>query len=120
MTSARRVDGLRTATQQVSDDVVVLAADGEIDISTAEALRGPLVELACRAPEGGTVVADLTGITFFSSPGIEALLVAHERLRESGGVLQVVTAPVVRRALTAVGLDRALRLHDTLDAALGR
>ncbi|GGP44517.1 STAS domain-containing protein [Saccharothrix coeruleofusca] len=111
---------MHTETQRIGEDVVVLAAAGEIDIATAEDLRKPLIELAGRTPEGGTVVADLTGITFFSSPGIEALLVAHERLGQVGGTLHVVAAPVVRRALTAVGLDRALRLHDTLEAALSR
>ncbi|GAA3861781.1 anti-sigma factor antagonist [Saccharothrix violaceirubra] len=108
---------MRTATREIGG-VVVLAVRGEIDIATAEEVRGPLVDLAGRAPGGGVVVADLAEVGFFSSAGIEALLVAHERLRDSGGALHVVTAPIVRRALVAVGLDRALDLYDSLDEAL--
>ncbi|MDQ2586607.1 STAS domain-containing protein [Saccharothrix yanglingensis] len=109
---------LSTTTRRLDDDVVVLAASGEIDTVTVAALRDPLLELAGRAAAGGTVVADLAGIGFFSSPGIEALLTAHQRLRAAGATLRVVTAPIVRRTLALVGLQRELALHDTLDDAL--
>ncbi|MEU5692372.1 STAS domain-containing protein [Actinosynnema sp. NPDC020468] len=118
MTSTGRTGGLDTTTRRIADDLVVLTVRGEIDIATAEGLRTPLVALAGESPCGGVVVADLGEVGFFSSAGIEALLVAHEKLSHSDGLLRVVTAPVVRRALVAVGLHRALELHDSLDTAL--
>ncbi|MGM1062320.1 STAS domain-containing protein [Saccharothrix sp. Mg75] len=109
---------LSTTTVRGDDGVVVLVARGEVDIATVTALRRPLMELVGCAAEGGTVVADLAGVEFFSSPGIEALLTAHQRLRDAGATLRVVTAPLVRRTLVTVGLHRELSLHDTLDDAL--
>ncbi|GAA2670714.1 MULTISPECIES: STAS domain-containing protein [Actinosynnema] len=118
MTSARRTEGLKTSTRQLDGGVVVFEAVGEVDISTADDLREPLVDLAGGIAAGGVLVVDLSGIGFFSSPGIEALLVADKRVRAAGGRLRVVTSPVVRRALVAVGLRQALDMRDALDDAL--
>jgi anti-sigma B factor antagonist len=79
-------DGART--------IVTLA--GEVDLSTAPALRERLASLI----DGGatSIVIDLRQVTFMDSTGLGVLMGAHLRVRENEGELRLVTGegPVLR------------------------
>ncbi len=66
----------------------VVVTPAEIDITTAEPLRGMLLELA-RAGHP-TVVVDLTRTLFCDSSGLHALVRAQKRAVSAGGELRLV------------------------------
>ena len=80
-----------------------IAVDGELDMNAAPDLRAA-IEAAIDA--GATrVVVDLSEVTFIDSTAIGVLLAARERLRRSGGSLDVVCVePNVLRVLEIVGM----------------
>ncbi|MEE6308075.1 STAS domain-containing protein [Plantactinospora veratri] len=82
---------------------VRVAADGEIDMSTADSLRDCLDELLDQKPE--KVVVDLAGVTFLDSSGIATLVRAYNRALNQGAGLNVVNCQAnVRRVLELTGL----------------
>ena len=80
---------------------------GEVDMTNADRFRAALADAGGVAP---TVVADLDGITYLDSAGVEALFVTARASR-----LEVVAGPtcVVRRVLDVVGLAEVATLSDT-------
>jgi anti-sigma B factor antagonist len=74
--------------------VVTLA--GEVDLSTAPALRERLASLI----DGGasSIVVDLRQVSFMDSTGLGVLMGAHLRVRERAGELRLVAGegPVLR------------------------
>lgn len=94
----------------------MLVATGELDLATVEILEAA-VDTALN--EGfNRVVIDLTAVSFMDSTGMRALLVTSQRLAEENGTLGVVlSGGPVARALGVTGVDRLLKLFDTLAAA---
>ena len=81
----------------------VLTAVGEIDSSSAPALRTPL-EAALDAG-ATTVTVDLDGVTFLDSAGLCVLAAAHRRAVRDGVRFQVLaTSRAVVRPLQITGL----------------
>nr|WP_052477839.1 STAS domain-containing protein [Kibdelosporangium sp. MJ126-NF4]CEL14366.1 Anti-sigma F factor antagonist (spoIIAA-2); Anti-sigma B factor antagonist RsbV [Kibdelosporangium sp. MJ126-NF4]CTQ88732.1 Anti-sigma F factor antagonist (spoIIAA-2); Anti-sigma B factor antagonist RsbV [Kibdelosporangium sp. MJ126-NF4] len=60
------------------DGAQVLGFLGEVDLSTAPALEKAIVT-AVGELSGGTLVVDLTGITFLASAGMSALIAGREQ-----------------------------------------
>lgn len=97
----------------------VVVLEGDVDISTAPALRA----FFTRGDHGrrpGRTVLDLTRVAFIDSSGLGAIVHAHKRVRASGGdgAALVVHDASVRRVLQLAGLDRAVPLFTSLDEAL--
>jgi stage II sporulation protein AA (anti-sigma F factor antagonist) len=63
------------------DGGVIVAAAGEVDLSTTPALREQLRSPAAQAP---VVVLDLREVTFMDSSGLGAIVGQHKRAREHG------------------------------------
>lgn len=85
---------------------VLVAAAGEIDISTVSRLRGVLGPLTAG---GLRVIVDLDQVSFVDASGLGALVGASARAAAAGGSLHVTAAtPRVRRLLAVTGLDRHL------------
>lgn len=95
----------------------VLRCSGEIDMTSAAVLREAIGGLLDRRPPA--LVIDLTGVGFFGSTGISALVAAQERA-DRGGVLLVVVATTrpVLRPLQVTAVDRILTVHSSVDRAL--
>jgi anti-sigma B factor antagonist len=68
-----------------SDDHVILAVAGEIDISSAEKFSDGVRALT--AGENGEVVLDLRGCDFIDSTGLRALILLARELRARGQTL---------------------------------
>lgn len=99
---------LRTATERAGDRAVVRFA-GEVDATNVDRFRAALTEARAAAP---TVVADVDGITYLDSAGVEVLFGAAR-----SGTLTVVAGPacVVRRVLDVVGLGEVADLTERLE-----
>ncbi len=87
----------------------VLTAVGEVDSSSAPALRARLDEaLDAGVP---TITVDLNGVTFLDSAGLCVLAAAHRRALGAGTRLRVVTSSrAVIRPLQITGLYDLLQV----------
>ncbi len=87
----------------VSDGAVRVVCAGEVDCSTAPALRQALDDAFAGAPRAVTV--DLEAVTFLDSAGLSVLAVAHRTADQAGTRLRVLVATrAVTRALQVTGL----------------
>ncbi len=93
---------------------VVLDVSGEIDLATA-----PQFETRLGAVNtGGSVVVDLTNVTFIDSTGLRVLISAHEKATEHGGRLAIVaTEGPVTKLLAITGVDEWLNVYATRSSA---
>jgi len=99
-------------------DVTALRVIGELDQATLPALHSkldPLLEAGT-----GSLLVDLSDCEFIDSTGLTAFVTAHERLATQPGRLLGICCPdkQVRRLLELTGLDRAMDIADSRDAAL--
>jgi anti-sigma B factor antagonist len=79
-------------------------------VASAEALRKELAD-ASERPRVGTVIVDLSAVTFIDSTGLGVLVGAARRLRAQGGDLQLVgCTTALRRVLVIAGLDHVFDL----------
>jgi anti-sigma B factor antagonist len=79
----------------------VLHVHGELDMATADRLRGALEEALSADP---TVVVDMAGVTFVDVLGLRAILEVADSLN-GRGPLALVNAPRVAQLLGWVGLE---------------
>jgi anti-sigma B factor antagonist len=97
-------------------EVVVLAPGAEVDVRAVPAFEARLARLL----EGGSraIVFDLSAVELLPSTIAGFLVVAAGRVRAAGGRFAV-AAPGrrTRATLTTLGLDAALTVKTTLDAA---
>jgi anti-sigma B factor antagonist len=88
---------------------------GEIDFTSSGAVQSTLLSMIL--PGGGTVVADLSQVTFLDSSGLGVLVQAHRTALERANRLVVVASAPVRKLLALTGLDTVLETYDELPAA---
>lgn len=93
---------------------VVISAEGEVDLDTAEQLASAL---RAAAESGGAVVLDLLGVPFMDSSGLKALLVASGELN---GRLTLAITPgsAVETLLELAEVRNRFTVHDTAEAAI--
>jgi anti-anti-sigma factor len=110
-TAARLDDGLR-----------VIAVRGELDLSTASDLEGPLEDAISSGD--ASVLIDLSECEFIDSTGIALIVRAWQRLdraAEGEGEGRVVICSdndQVRRVLEITGIDLSIPIHSGKDEAL--
>lgn len=109
---------LLTVRHDSGDGVALVAADGEIDISTTPMLTAALA----RAMRCGvsTVVVDLTDVTFIDSSGAELLITTSRQLGAQGRRFAVVCSEggVVHRSLALIGVLAILTVHSSRAGAI--
>jgi len=92
-----------------SDSVYEIHVRGELDMSTAGALREPLLELAQHGAVHVTV--DLSALSFVDSTGLSVLVTGLKRLRSQGGDLALrAPTPATRRVLEITGLTEVFAI----------
>jgi anti-anti-sigma factor len=98
--------------------VPVARIDGEIDLSNAGVIGERLRSLLSNRSEA--LVVDLGPTTYLDSSGITLLFGLGEELRRRQQELHVVLPDrsPLRRVLGIVGLEQAVPMHATLEAAL--
>ncbi len=99
---------LLTVTTEHRHDIVIVRAMGEIDLSTAAEIDHAVAVALDLAGASATVVLDLTGVTFFGSAGVWALVRARRECAGRGTALVVTAGPAVRRILRITHLDELL------------
>jgi anti-sigma B factor antagonist len=106
--------------RQAIEDVAVVTAPAEIDITNAGCLREALRQAARRGRPA--VVVDMTGTVFCDSAGLHTLVRAHKQVVAQGNELRLVVPAHggVRRILTLTGLDRFLSCFTSLEEALAQ
>jgi anti-anti-sigma factor len=100
------------------DDVYVVRAAGEVDMSHEEELRSEL-RAAVEADTNGIVV-DLTQCEFIDSSAIRALLLSREEKNRnpgSQGLAVAASSDQILRILEVMGLDKVLPVEPTVDQA---
>jgi anti-anti-sigma factor len=103
----------------VEQGVRTVSVRGELDLSTAPELEGPL-EQALDGGEGSLLI-DLSGCEFIDSTGIALIVRAWQRLDrgEDGRSLVICSAnDQVRRVLEITGLELSIPVHSTRDEAI--
>lgn len=88
-----------------------------IDVSNAGQIREELLALVNRGAH--VLIADMTATQSCDHAGADAVVRAYQRGVLAGAQLRlVVTAPIVRRALSLNGLDRLVSIYPSLEAAV--
>ena len=120
--------GIRTITEQIGTDLVVLVAD-ELDLFTEPTVREAVeraLAMACHpttsSGEASIVVLDLRELQLLSARGMQMLVRATEAAAAWGIELRVATGdqPAVVRPLRIVELDLHLQVYPTRAEALAR
>jgi anti-anti-sigma factor len=114
------MNGLAQLEVQCDEQVVIVTITGEIDLSNSVALERAIVDSVPNTAHG--IVVDAGGTSYIDSSGIRLLLVLASRARDRGQSLFVVAPETsrVRRVVTLAGVDGALCLQPTVDAARER
>jgi anti-anti-sigma factor len=107
---------------EISTDLVgntaVVHAMGEVDMSSAPTLRTELFKACDEVSESGVLTVDLTGVVFFGSSGVGALLQTYRRCRAAGISLRTVAASgAALRTLQICGVVDMLDVRDSLASA---
>ncbi|WP_328618122.1 STAS domain-containing protein [Amycolatopsis sp. NBC_00355] len=96
--------------------VVLVIADGEIDLSTTPALSDALADVIAQHPP--LLVVDLTATTFLACAGLSVLVAAHHLVGARTRLIVVAGSPATRRILHLTEVDRILTVYGRLDDAL--
>ena len=102
---------------RTADPWDVLDVTGEVDLSTAPALRSKLEKLI----DGGArqLIVNLEPVTFMDSSGLSVLVSAFKAMQEADGRIALVcTNPAISKIFTITGLDRVLAIHPSMAEAL--
>ncbi|AEE44988.1 STAS domain-containing protein [Cellulomonas fimi] len=95
----------------------VVQVDGEVDVSTADALRECVLQLLDR--DRTDLVVDLGGVTFMDSTGLGVLVGTLKKARLLGGRLQlVISTERVEQLFRITALLPVFTVHASLEAAL--
>jgi anti-sigma B factor antagonist len=115
--------------EETRGGILILRPVGRIDSATAGAFESRIVQAVTAGP--GAVVIDMAGLSYISSAGLRALLVAAKRARPAGGgtagggtaggriVLADMPAPI-RDVFDMSGFSSLFDIHPTAaDAVAG-
>ena len=113
------VAAARVSTAQIGADAFVVAASGELDLSSIGPLERDLDDVIGRG--GLRLIVDLTGVTFMDSFALGILVREAKRLREHGGKCVVVADdPRILRVFEITGLDRMFGIERSLAEGVDR
>jgi anti-anti-sigma factor len=112
------VSGLAQVVPVRQDEIVVARLQGEIDASNRAAVAQRLRDLVTNRAE--VMVIDLGGVTYLDSTGIALLFELGIELRQRQQRLKVAVPPEspIARIVSLTGLERAMPVHPSVDAAL--
>lgn len=110
-------DTFRLTTRRAEGDLALAALAGDLDLTTAPALRAEALDLIGRGHRH--LVLDLEAVSFCDSSGFNALVAIWRCAQEAGGTLGLAAVSGrLARLLNITGLDTLLPAHPTADAAL--
>ncbi|HEX3357090.1 MAG TPA: STAS domain-containing protein [Tepidisphaeraceae bacterium] len=99
------------------EGVVLVELSGEASVVNLQPLERKVLEWSASRPK--VLVLDLANLTFMSSLAMGQFATLHQTLHRVGGQLRLARLQeIVKLSLTRARLDRALKIYDTLEAAL--
>lgn len=99
------------------DDIEVVELEGELDVSSAGALKQRLLEAGANGRR--KLLVDLTRVDFVDSATIGALIGAATRTGPSGGEVGVICAdPVILETFEIAALEQVIAIYRSREAAL--
>jgi anti-anti-sigma factor len=109
---------LATVTEQRHGDLPIAVIDGEVDASNAADIAERLRRLVTN--RNVALVVDLTATSYLDSAGINVLFDLGSELHDRQQQLHLVvpTAAPIARAISFTGLDAAVPMHATREAAV--
>ena len=108
---------LQLSTADHGGGVATVEVAGEVDLSTAPALKQALLETIEGGARRGLV--DLSHATFIDSTTLGVLMGAVKRLRPAGGELAIAcNDPNIRKIFEITLLDRIFEIYPTPEEAL--
>ncbi|MER6282889.1 STAS domain-containing protein [Streptomyces sviceus] len=120
MTDNHKADrpGRLSVEREVIDGVRVVTVQGEIDHDVKDVLSEALLTEDGAVPPS-RIVADLSGVTFMDSSGINVFVAAYQQVSGAQGWLRIAGAQdSVLRVLQLVGVDTLIPCHPTIEQAL--
>lgn len=103
--------GVLTLRSERDGDVHTIALTGELDLASADDVEAELARV--EATDAGSIVLDLSGLTFMDSTGVRLLVSAHARSRADTGRLTLRRGPAaVQRVMELSGVDVLLPFAD--------
>ena len=103
--------------EQVNDEVYVIALSGEVDLYTAPEFKQQLLEVIGQG--GKHVVVDFTDTTFIDSTTLGVLVGGVKRLRPGGGQLSLVCSDRnITKIFEITGLNKVFPIYETRPEAL--
>ncbi len=107
----------RLTTVSLADGLASVGVVGEVDLSTAPALKEALTDVIDGGAHG--VLVDLTDATFIDSTTLGVLMSALKRLRSRGGELAIACRDTnIRKIFEITLLDRVFAIFDARDAGV--
>lgn len=103
-------------TDRPAPNCVVLSVLGEIDLVTVSGLETAIAEHVAAAP---CLVIDLSGVTFFGSIGVAAIMRAMTLAEDRSTTLRLVAGPRVLRTMEVTKTVELFTFHDSVEDALG-
>ena len=108
---------MTTEVTAAGEGAAVLRPQGRLTMVTAPQFR-KLIEETVRGGRA-RIVVDLSATDFMDSSGLGALIAGLKTARQAGGDLRIAAlTPQVTTVLELTNLDRVLRPHETVAAAL--
>ena len=101
---------------KTSDDLFSLTLEGELDLSSADRVRGELdgaIEAGARR-----VYIDMLSCTFVDSTGLSVLLHSAKQLGPNGGMAIACVDEQIRRLFGLTMIDRTIPVFATREEAL--
>lgn len=108
-------DPVQLRTERPAPNCVVLSVLGEIDLVTVPGLEAAIAEHVAAAP---SLVLDLSGVTFFGSLGLAALMRGMTLAEERGTRLLLVIGARVRRTMELTRTMELFTVHNSVEEAL--
>jgi anti-anti-sigma factor len=107
-------------TERRTDNAVVVAPSGRIDLANADQFRDRLIPLVTSAGAAGQgVVIDFSSVDYISSQGLRVLMLAAKQAKASGANIAIASlAPLVVEIFQITRFDKVLPVHKTVDAAV--
>lgn len=90
--------------RELWDEIPVIGAEGEIDLSTVDGFRIAVSEIVSQNPN--QIIFDLRLVSFIDASGLGVLVAAHRRLPGRNSVTVITDQNAVLQALEITSLDR--------------
>ena len=97
---------------------LVVSVRGELDLRTAPRWGGALDDACAQRP--AALVVDLSEVSFLGATAMTSLLSTQRDIGDSVRFVVVAAGPATARPLGLLGIDRVVRVLDSLEQALAQ